>query len=285
MVAIKYSLAASILAASAMAAPALEERGGSDHGSWGGKGEVSKGGSWGGKGEVSKGGSWGGKGEVSKGGSWGGKGEVSKGGSWGGKGEVSKGGSWGGSKEETNSWGGQGSVAPVGPIIKTIQDCSVGISGAVSLVASLTLHGDISSTTTALAICSKAVEGLSQSVPALIAGIQGSIIFQQGGALAQLCAPGLSTIVNLTIQVVSSLIGVIGKLISKSCSDEQITQIATLLHTCKGLIVDLNGCLGGIVSGGIDFGHGKLTQDLLPKIDGAVNSCQSCQTKKVCNGW
>lgn len=257
MVAIKYSIAASALAAAVMAAPALEERGGSGHG-----------------------GSWGGSGH---GGSWGGSGEVSKGGSWGGSGEVSKGGSWGGSGEVSGSWGGKG--GSFGEIIKTIQDCTVGISGAVSLVASLTLHGDISSTTNALATCSKAVEGLSKSVPALIAGIQGSIIFKQGGILAQLCAPGLTTIVNLTIQVVSSLIGVIGKLISKSCSDEQLTQIATLLHTCKGLVVDLSGCLGGIVGGGIDFGHSKLIGDLIPKIDGAADSCKTCQTKKECKGW
>ncbi|KAG5363037.1 hypothetical protein CJU89_2181 [Yarrowia sp. B02] len=246
MVAIKYSLA-SILAAAAMAAPALEERGGN----WGGDSK----------------GSWGG---ASKG-SWGGESKGSWGGSSGGSGSV--------------SWGGQGGIAPVGEVIKTIQDCSVGVSGAVSLVTSLTLHGDISSTTNALSTCSKAVESLSQSVPALITGIQGSVIFKQGGALASVCAPGLTTVVNLTIQVVNQLIGVIGKLISKSCSDEQLTQIATLLHTCKGLVVDLNGCLGGIAAGGFDFGHGKLIGEIVPKIDGAVNSCQTCQTKKVCDGW
>lgn len=252
MVAIKYSVASAALAATALAAPAP---GGGSHGgsgSWGGSHGGSKEASWGG----SKGGS----------GSWSG--------SWGGS----------GSKEVSGSWGGSGSVGGAGQLVKTIQDCSVGISGAVSLVSSLTLHGDISSTTNALATCTKAVEGLSQSVPALITGIQGSVIFQQGGALAQICAPGLSTIINLTIQSVNSLIVVIGKLISKSCSDDQLTQIATLLQTCKGLVVDLGGCLGGI-GGGIDIGHGKLTEQLIPKIDGAVNSCQTCQTKKVCDGW
>lgn len=239
MVSIKYSIAASALAAAVLAAPALEERGGS----WGGSGEVSKGGSWGG--------------------------DLSKTGSWGG--ELSKGGSWG------------GSVAPVGDVIKVIQDCTVGISGAVSLVVSLTIHGDISSSHDAITTCAKAVEGLGKSIPALIAGLKDSIIFKTGGVLAQLCAPGIATIVNLVLQVVSSLVAVIGKLVAK-CSDDELTKIVTLLHSVKGLVGDLGSCLGGLVSAGIDFGHDKLV-GCIPDIDTAVNSCQTCLAHKECKGW
>lgn len=205
-----------------------------------------------------------------RGGFWGGSGEVSKSESL--SLELSKGGSWG------------GSVAPVGDVINTIQVCSVGISASVSLVASLTISKEITSIPDTLSTCTKAVEGCAKSIPALIAGIKDSIIFKTGGILAKLCAPGLATIVNLTIQVVASLIAVIGKLLSKSCSDDELAKIVTLLHTCKGFVGDLGSCLGGIASTGIDFGHDKLV-GCVPKIDSAVTSCQTCQTSTECKGW
>ncbi|KAG5359212.1 hypothetical protein CJU90_3946 [Yarrowia sp. C11] len=169
-------------------------------------------------------------------------------------------------------------LLPIIMLLKLIQNTSIRLSGANSLIGSLNINGQINSPGNALITISKAIEHLSQAIPQLIIGLQGNIDMEQ----INIWAPGINTIVDLTVQVVNQLIVTVSQILPNNPSDQQIIQIITLLNTSKQLVIQLNGSLNTIVTGNIDFGKDKLPP-LLPNIENATNQCKKCKNKQGCN--
>ncbi|KAG5355355.1 hypothetical protein CJU90_4394 [Yarrowia sp. C11] len=174
-------------------------------------------------------------------------------------------------------------LLPIIMLLKLIHNISVQISGAISIIGSITINGHINSPQSTLVILSKAINILASAVPTLIANISGNINLH-GGNVNQ-WAPGITTIVNLTVQVINQLVITVGKVLPKNPSDQQLIQIIALLKTSRRLVIQLNASLTVIVVGDIDFGKKKLCKEVVPQINNAINAVNKCKDQKECKGW
>lgn len=173
-------------------------------------------------------------------------------------------------------------LLPLQELLAAIKDCTLGVTGVVGVLGNLAVKGKIESTVVALAAVEKAVVGLTTSVPALIKAITDCPLFN--GIIGAVCAPGISIIIHLVTQAVTSILGIVGQLITKSITADELKRLAGILHSCRDLVDGLSTCVTSSI-GNVEVGSGKMASHLLPKLESAVSSIKSCQNDKVCNGW
>ncbi|KAG5368432.1 hypothetical protein CJU90_0631 [Yarrowia sp. C11] len=160
-------------------------------------------------------------------------------------------------------------------LVNLLRNSANGISGGLFHLTSLTVNHEVDNVENFTNI----FEELLKDIGVVVPGLNGVVQLGDTG-IVNILVPGISVVVNLSVQVVTSMLDMVGQTIPKKLHDNVLWKFVELLQAGRGIVTNLSGTLTTMNVPGVD----ALT-NLLPKIDSATTSVKMCKDKKDCTGW